>query len=954
MGPGFALLRRMTKDYKDTVFLPQTEFPMRGGLAAKEPELLKEWQEADLYGQLRKASAGHPKFIFHDGPPYANGSIHMGHALGKVLRDLCVRAQQMSGRDAPFIPGFDCHGLPIEWKIEEKYRAAGKNKDEVPVLEFRAECRAFAAHWVGIQSAEFQRLGVVADWKNPYLTMSKQAEASIAREIHKFLMNGSLYRGVRPVMWSTVEKTALAEAEVEYKDYKSATIWVKFPVVHGKWRDASVVIWTTTPWTIPANRAVAAGKDIEYGLYEVEAVAEKAGVTIGERLVIGCSLAEATLQKAGATAFRLAETAKGAELRGTVLAHPLRGQGFEFDVRLLEGDFVTEDAGTGFVHIAPEHGADDFHLGKANGVEITSSMDDDGAYRKNVPLFAGKTVYTPDGKPGEANGAVIKALAEVGKLLAKGSLLHSYPHSWRSKAPVIFRTTPQWFISMEANDLRQTALEAIDQTRWIPQQAVNRIRSMVEGRPDWCISRQRTWGVPIAFFVDAETDEPLRDEAVLARIVDLFEREGSDSWYARPSEDFLGSAYDAAKYRKVMDIVDVWFESGSTHSFVLEGRPELDWPADLYLEGSDQHRGWFQSSLLESCGTRGRAPFRTVLTHGFLLDDKGYKMSKSLGNVISPDSIWNREGADILRLWAVTADYFQDIGIGPEILKQTGELYRRLRNTLRYLLGALAGFTPAEAVEPAEMPALERWVLHRLWSLDKERREAFEAYDFPTMTERLHHFAALDLSAFYFDIRKDSLYCDAPGDTRRRAVRTVMSHLFDCLVKWLAPVLCFTTEEAWKAAGHTVSVHLQQFPQVPDAWRDDRLAAEWERLRAIRGVVTGAVEIERAEKRIGASLQAEAELFVESAEDFEWLKDYDFPLDTLAIISGLTVTQAAAPAGSFILPDVKGIAAVIRPARGDKCERCWRVLPEVGRNAGGEPLCERCLEAAGQAQQAAE
>ncbi len=943
----------MTRDYKDTVFLPQTDFPMRGGLATKEPELLQQWQEAGLYRQLREGSKGRPKFILHDGPPFANGDLHVGHALGSVLKDFANRLKQMSGFDAPYVLGWDCHGLPIEWKVEEKYRNAGKDKEDVPVLEFRAECREFARYWVKRQSDAFQRMGLVADFDNPYLTMTNHAEARIAGEIHKFLMSGSLYQGVKPVMWSTVERTALAEAEVEYKDYKSATIWVKFPVIAGKWQGASIVIWTTTPWTIPANRAVACGAEIEYGLYEVEQVAENAGAQPGEKLIVACSLAEATFQKAGVTSWKLIEKTSGSALDGTVMAHPLRGQGFEFDVRLLQGDFVTEETGTGFVHIAPEHGADDFNLGKANGVEITRSMDDEGKYRANVPLFAGLAVYTPDGKPGEANGAVIKTLIAAGKLLAKGSLTHSYPHSWRSKAPVIFRTTPQWFISMDTNDLRAKALDAIEQTQWLPEQGKNRIRSMVEGRPDWCISRQRVWGVPIAFFVDKESGAPLKDQAVLDRIVEIFQAEGSDAWYARPSEDFLGAGHEASRYNKVMDIVDVWFESGSTQVFVLQDRPELGWPADLYLEGSDQHRGWFQSSLLEACGTRGQSPFRTVLTHGFLLDEKGYKMSKSLGNVVSAESVWNREGADILRLWAVSSNYVEDVAFGPEILKQVGESYRRLRNTLRYLLGALAGFADEEKVEPKDMAPLERWVLHRLWSVDQERRAAIESYDFMAMINRLHHFASLDLSAFYFDIRKDSLYCDRPDSDRRRAVRTVMRHLFECLVSWLAPVLCFTAEEAWQASGGQGSIHLQQFPTLPDSWRDDALAADWERLRAIRAVVTGAVELERAEKKIGASLQANVELLVESAQDFQWLTKYDFPLDTLAIVSQLHVSQGM-PAEGFMLAEVKGFGAIVRAADGEKCERCWRVLDEVGQNVTHEALCERCVEAVTVYDQAAE
>ncbi len=932
----------MARDYKDTVFLPQTGFPMRAGLAAKEPEILKQWQSDDLYGQLRTASKERDKFILHDGPPYANGSIHIGHATNKILKDIVIRSRQMMGFDAPYVPGWDCHGLPIEWKVEERYREGGGNisKDDVPVLEFRAECRAFAAKWVKVQAEEFQRLGILGDWDNPYLSMTNHAEAQIVAEIHKFLTNGSLYQGVRPVMWSTVEKTTLAEAEIEYHDHKSATVWVKFPVLSGPGAGASVVIWTTTPWTMPGNRAVAFGAEIAYGLYEVEATAEGSLAKVGDRLCLARSLAEGTFEKAKITKFTLLDTRPGSAFAGATLAHPLRGQGYEFDVPMLAGDFVTEEAGTGFVHMAPGHGEDDFHLSKAHGIEVPRTLDDSGTYYPQVPLFAGKQVFTADGKPGDANGAVIGALIAANGLLAKGSITHSYPHSWRSKAPVIYRTTPQWFLSMQTHDLRQKALAALDATAFYPAQGRNRLYSMVEGRPDWCISRQRAWGTPIAFFVHRETGEPLKDEAVLARIVELFEAEGSDSWYARPPGDFLGQDYDAAQYDKIMDIVDVWFESGSTHAFVLEDRADLRWPADLYLEGSDQHRGWFQSSLLESCGTRGRAPYNAVLTHGFALDEQGRKMSKSIGNVVAPQSVYDREGADILRLWIAGSNYAEDVSIGPEILKQTGETYRRLRNTLRYLLGALDGFTEAERVPLSDMAPLERWVLHRLKVLDGERRAALDSYDFTTMMTRLHQFTSVDLSAFYFDIRKDSLYCDHPSELRRRATRTVMSHILECLILWLAPVLCFTAEEAWAAKGGQGSVHLQPFPDLPDEWHDVALGENWQKLRDVRAVITGAIELARAEKKVGSSLQAQPELFVEDRAVFTWLKDCEFPLDTLAIVSSLTVSQGLC--GTFSLPDVPGIGVTVHLAEGGKCERCWRVLPEVATHP--EALCDRCAD----------
>ncbi|MBI4031463.1 MAG: isoleucine--tRNA ligase, partial [Proteobacteria bacterium] len=795
--------------YKDTVFLPKTDFPMRGELPKNEPAILKKWQDMDLYGKMRSAAKGKPKWVLHDGPPYANGHIHMGHALNKILKDVVVKSWQMMGYDAPYVPGWDCHGLPIEWKIEEQYRARGESKDDADPLRFRAECRDFAKRWVDVQADEFQRLGVTGDWNNPYLTMKLEAEACIAREIHEFVRNGNLYRGAKPVMWSVVEQTALAEAEVEYKEHKSITVWIKFPVIHTPHpplKGASVVIWTTTPWTLPSNRAIAYGKDIQYGLYLVKEVAADSKARIGERLLLAVSLAEGVKAQAKIASWEQESVLKGSDFSGTVCAHPLRGKGYDFDVPALAADFVTEDTGTGFVHIAPGHGEDDFYLGTANGIEVTDNVTDDGKFRDHIPLFAGLEVYTQKGEMGSGNFAVLKALDEAGALLAKGSLRHEYPHSWRSKAPLIFRTTPQWFISMDGGgDLRRKALAAIDETQWIPAKGKNRIRSMVENRPDWCISRQRSWGVPIALFVEKKTGAMLKDEDVLNRIGVIFEKEGSDSWWSRPAQDFLGNSYKAGDYEQIFDIVDVWFESGATHAFVMDDAKT--WPAfkgveraDLYLEGSDQHRGWFHSSLLESCGTRGRAPYKAVLTHGFVLDEKGYKMSKSAGNVVDPADMIAQHGADILRLWTMLSDYSEDIRIGKDTLKLTADLYRRIRNTFRYLLGALNGFTADEMVDlnDARVPELERLVLHWLAELDGEVRGHIQNYEFGRLAHRLHNFCNNELSAFYFDIRKDRLYCDRPDLFERRACRTAMAEIFDCLVTWLAPILTFTAEEAWE------------------------------------------------------------------------------------------------------------------------------------------------------------
>ncbi len=942
----------MSVDYRSTVFLPNTDFPMRGGLAQREPETLARWEEFGLFDRLRAASEGREKFILHDGPPYANGHLHIGHALNKILKDLINRAQQMLGKDAHYVPGWDCHGLPIEWKIEEQYRAAGKDKDAVPVLEFRRECREFAEKWVKIQTEEFKRLGVVGNWARPYTTMSYDAEAQIVREIGKFLMNGGIYKGSRPVLWSVVEKTALADAEVEYHDHTSTTIWVRFPVAKAAdplLEGASLLIWTTTPWTIPGNRAIGYGEEIDYAVFQVDAVAEGSGAEVGEKLVLAGDLADQVKADAGIEAWR--ELGGVTALAGTVCGHPWRGfagaeGGYDFDVPLLAGDFVTTEQGTGFVHIAPGHGADDWALGLKHDIEVPQTVDGSGVFYDHVPLLAGAVVYDADGKPGDANGRVLKALAAAGRLVAKGRLKHSYPHSWRSKAPLIFRNTSQWFISMETNQLREKALNAIDATRFVPATGRNRLRSMIEQRPDWCISRQRLWGVPLPIFVDKKTGEPLRDQGVIDRVAAAFEEEGGDAWFASDPQRFLGNDYNADDYEQITDVVEVWFDSGSTHSFVLEARPELKWPADLYLEGSDQHRGWFHSSLLESAGTRGRAPYDAVLTHGFILEEQGKeKMSKSKGNALSPQDVVSTQGADILRLWVVASNYEEDLRFGPEILKHQGDAYRRLRNTLRYLLGNLDGFDGSERLPAAEMPELERWVLHRLAELDRQVRRNVEDFDFHALYQAVYTFCAVDLSAFYFDVRKDVLYCDRPDSPRRRACRTVLDEVFSCLTAWLAPILCFTAEEAWwaRGTGPEASVHLRTFPAVPASWLDEALAAKWARVREVRRVVTGALELERAAKRIGSSLQARPVVHIERPELLAAVSAVDFA--DVVITSDIAVTDAAAPAQAFRLPEVPGVAVVARSAEGEKCERCWKVLPEVGKVAEAPQTCERCADA---------
>lgn len=936
------LIRTMSKDYKSTIRLPQTDFAMKAKLPQREPEMLARWESTRLHERMNAATRGRETFILHDGPPYANGRVHMGTAMNKMLKDIINRSQRMLGKHVPYVPGWDCHGLPIEWKIEEKYRKAGKNKDDVPINEFRAECREFAAHWLDVQRKDFKRLGVDGDWDNPYTTMSFGAEARIVDELLKFLMNGGLYRGSKPVMWSVVERTALAEAEVEYHDHTSTQIDVRFPIKEAPIADlkgASIVIWTTTPWTLPGNRAIAYGPEIHYSLIEVSQAGEDSRADPGERLLLGTQLLADTLARADITGHKVIAEFKGADLDGTVCAHPWAGQGYDFGVPLMAGGHVTTEAGTGFVHTAPGHGQDDYIVWTANGhKDVPFTVAGNGTFYDDVPLFAGLHVF-------KADGPVCEALDGAKALLAQGKLTHSYPHSWRSKAPLIFRNTPQWFISMDTNDLRRVALDEIERVQWIPAAGRNRIRAMVDSRPDWVVSRQRAWGVPITVFVNKETDEPLRDEAVNRRIAETIREHGADIWFAEDTSYFLGDGYNADEWEKVTDILDVWFDSGTTHAFVLEDREELDSPANLYLEGSDQHRGWFQSSLLESCGTRGRAPYDAVLTHGFLMDHEGKKMSKSLGNDITPEELTERMGADVLRLWVVATDYVSDVRIGDEILKGSTDAYRKIRNTLRFLLGNLNGFDEAERISAKQMPELERWLLHRLVELDATVRKAVEEYDFNTLYQALYNFCTIDLSAHFFDIRKDALYCDAPVTTRRRAARTVLDTVFNCLTAWFAPILCFTAEETWlcRNPGDDESVHLRTFPDIPDSWHDPALGEKWESIWAVRRVITGALEVERREKRIGSSLQSAPLVYVSDAGKTAALAGID--LAEISITSSATLVGEAPPEGAFALEDVPSVGVIHVDAEGSKCARCWQILPEVGSHSDDPELCGRCVTA---------
>src|SRR6202789_2773487 len=945
------------RDYRATLFLPATDFAMRAGLPAAEPQWLARWDATDLYGRMRKQAKGRPLFVLHDGPPYANGEIHSGTGLNKVLKDIVVRSRGFLGFDAPYIPGWDCHGLPIEWKIEEKYRAEGKSKDDVPIDQLRRDCRDFANHWIDVQRTQFKRLGCIRQWDKPYTTMDYRAEAVIAGELHKFVANGLLYRGFRPVMWSPVEQTALAEAEVEYHEKQSPTIYVKFPVLTGVHKGASAVIWTTTPWTIPGNRAIAYSPTMDYGVYEVETASEGALAKVGEVLLLADALAEQTSEHSKITRKRMGKP----PVRDASPPHPLRGKGYDFDVPLLPGDYVTSDTGTGFVHTAPGHGADDFVLMTekypgyaANNPDAFNVVKEDGSFSPHVPIFAGKRILTPEGKDGDANGAVIRELIAGGALLAKGTLRHSYTHSWRSRAPVIFRATPQWFAAMDKDipgggTLRTRAMQAISDTKWYPASGENRMAGMVKDRPDWVLSRQRAWGVPLAIFVNRKTDEILNDAEVNRRITEAFRSEGADAWFNSPPSRFLGTGRDPADFEQVKDILDVWFDSGSTHVFTVEQPLEPEWPqkdhADLYLEGSDQHRGWFQSSLLESCATRGRAPYDQVLTAGFVLDREGDKMSKSGGNVFLPQAAAAKNGADIFRLWVASSDFTQDLRMGNDVIQANTDAYRRLRNTIRFMLANLAGFDESERLEHAKMPELERYILAKLAEIDAVVRDGYKQYDFNRVYNTVFSFCTNELSAFYFDIRKDSLYCDAAGAVRRRAARTVTDQAFRHVVAWLAPILCFTMEEAWllRFPGEQESVHLHTFPEVPKDWHDEKLVAKWSRIRELRRVVTGALEIARRDKVIGASLEASPVLYVSDARDAKLFDTVD--LAEIAITSGAAIRQEEPPADAFTLTDVPGAAAVFLRADGHKCARCWMVLPEVGTIPGHEDLCRRCAAA---------
>ena len=891
---------------KSQINLPKTAFSMKANLAIKEPEILKYWEKINLYEELRNSRKGKEKFVLHDGPPYANGNIHMGTALNKILKDIIVKFHQMDGKDSVYVPGWDCHGLPIEWKIEEQYKKNKKNKNEVPIVEFRKECRAFAEKWINVHKGQFKRLGVVGDWENYYSTMSFDAEAQIVRELGKFLKEGSLYRGFKPVLWSTVEKTALADAEVEYQDHKSDTIYAAFSISSSKVKElegSDIVIWTTTPWTIPANKALAYNEGLEYLLVQIDN-----GEFKNKKIVVAEALLESVIKDCNINNFQTLKKFKGKEFKGSICQHPFYDLGYNYDVPMLEARFVTTEQGTGIVHCAPSHGPDDFNLCLSNGIKAIETVDGDGKYTKNVPLFEGLHIF-------KSNSVVIEKLKEKKKLLSNGEMVHSYPHSWRSKAPLVHRATPQWFISMDSHKLRAKALKSLDQTIFYPAKGKERLKAMIETRPDWCVSRQRVWGVPLPIFVHKKTKEILIDDWVNENIATIYEKEGSDCWFSDDFQKFLGDKYKAENYEKLSDIVEVWFDSGSTHSFVLEKRKDLKWPASMYLEGSDQHRGWFHSSLLESCGTRGRAPFESILSHGFVVDGKGLKMSKSLGNVIAPEDILKKYGADILRIWVASSNYAEDLRIDYSILDQHADSYRKIRNTFRYLLGNINdNFEEVnlEEVDMKKLPELEQFMLHKIYSLDLNFKKYFNNYDFHNLYKELLNFCTVDLSAFYFDIRKDCLYCDAKDSTKRQSTILLLKIILNALLKWFAPILSFTTEEIFKLVGNKKSIHLEKFINFPLNFKNSELNLKWIELIKIRDICNLSIEEKRSKKIIGSSLEAQLKIKL-NKEKFEIVKDID--LSELCITSSAEIEKT----------EQKEVLVDTEKAKGNKCSVCWKI-----------------------------
>jgi isoleucyl-tRNA synthetase len=916
-------------DYRSTLNLPKTDFPMKANLAKREPDLLKAWEGKGIYRQLSQQAKGRPKYILHDGPPYANGNIHIGTALNKILKDFIVKSKFMAGFDSHYVPGWDCHGLPVEHEVE---KSLGSKKGELSIVEIRRRCRDYAAKFVGIQREEFKRLGVFGEWEDPYLTMNFEYQATIVREFGKFLLNGSVYKGKKPVHWCPTCKTALAEAEVKYEDHHSSSIYVKFkmiseigkgfPNLRGK--PVSVIIWTTTPWTIPANLAIALHPDFTYVAVDIG----------GEVYILAEGLLENVMEKFRIKKYEVLEKFPGKKLEGFKCRHPF----LDRDSLIILASYVTLDAGTGCVHTAPGHGQEDYESGVQYGLDIYSPVDDDGRFMKDVLFFAGQFVF-------DANQAVNKKLAEVGALLKEEMMVHSYPHCWRTNDPIIFRATEQWFISMDKKGLRQNALKSINEVTWIPPWGRDRIYGMIENRPDWCVSRQRAWGIPITVFYCSACKQPLVNQETIDYVVRLFEEKGADIWFEEEANHLLPKGTQCAQcggkdFTKEMDILDVWFDSGVSYAAVLEKRNYLEFPASLYLEGSDQHRGWFHSSLLTSVGTRNRAPYLSVLTHGFVVDGEGKKMSKSAGNVIAPEEVINQLGADVLRLWVAAEDYKDDIKISKEILKRLADSYFRIRNTYRFLLGNLYDFNPEkDRVSYPELHEMDRWALHQLQKLVSRVREAYEHFEFHIVYHSIQNFCAVEMSALYFDILKDRLYTFSSHSQGRKSAQTALDQILKTLTCLMAPILSFTTEEVWKyipqESGKAESVHLASFPEVVNEFLDDALNERWERIWEIRAVVTKALEEARKDKKIGLSLDAQVHLHL-PGKIFSFLQSYEKDLKSIFIVSSVTLHQGK---------DEKEVRAEVLRAEGKKCERCWNFDVSVGHHPDHQAICQRCVEA---------
>ena len=926
-------------DYKKSLNLPKTEFPMKANLSKREPEQLKNWEDNRLYDRVRNSSKAREKFILHDGPPYANGNIHIGTALNKILKDIVVRSKQMAGYDAVYVPGWDCHGLPIEHNVDKEI---GDKKKVLSLADVRRLCREYANKFIDIQRNEFRRLGVMGDWKHPYLTMNYEYEAIIARECGKFARNGSLYRSKKPIYWCFHCQTALAEAEIEYQDESAPSIFVKFrmqddlssdyPVLKGK--TVYVVIWTTTPWTLPANLAIALHPEFEY-----------AAVDVGrnEVFILARELIESALKIFGIADYRVIAEINPKTLERKRCRHPM----VERDSLIILGDHVTLDAGTGCVHTAPGHGREDYEVGIEYGLEVYSPVDNNGCFTEDVEFFKGQFVF-------DANANINKKLNEIGAMVAEGSIAHNYPHCWRCKQPVIFRATPQWFISMDKTGLRENSLKSIDKVTWVPHWGRDRIYGMIENRPDWCVSRQRAWGVPITVFYCEDCETIVQDQQIMEKVYAEFERHGADIWFEKEASYFLPadlkcSSCGGKNFVKENDILDVWFDSGVSHAAVLESREDLNWPADLYLEGSDQHRGWFHSSLLTAVGTRQQAPYKAVLTHGFVVDAEGHKMSKSLGNVISPSEVIDKYGAEILRLWVSATDYREDIRISENILKQLSDAYRRIRNTSRFILGNLFDFDPAlDSVSYKAMPEIDRFALHKLQQLVEITLKAYGAYEYHVIYHALYNYCTLDLSAFYLDILKDRLYTLPPKSVGRKSAQTVMYLLMDTLVRLMAPLLPFTADEIWKHMpgfkDKASSVHLTLLPAVNSQWKDESLAQKWEKILQVRAEVTKALEKARTEKRIGHPL--DAAVIISAEEDlYNALKPYAEDLRFIFIVSKVTLLKNEGVDASFKSENVAGLSIKIEVAEGEKCERCWVHETSVGSNKEQPSICGRCQQA---------